>query len=306
MSLRLTSGTATATLLPERGGLLHTLTLKGPDGTAPILWSSKDFQPLGSDWPMAGAPLLFPFAGRVFHAGSPFRYKLGATVRDMPLHGFAYSLPWRIVAQDLGSATLVLEPGAKTRELFPYDFLLTATYALQPSLLTLKLEVDHIRPLGQVPPAMPLALGWHPFLRVPLGKSSAREDCQLKTAATLRFPVTPLGLAGAPETLSEDLDRPRQGSACLNLGDPNMQSVILGGLGATKTTIVDKKAGASVSISWSDDSRINYLVLWTQPGAPFHCVEPWMALPDAVQNGSGLVGLDPGERMAVTFTIEMP
>jgi galactose mutarotase-like enzyme len=63
-----------ATVLPQRGGLVSSLYL-GSAGRD-LLWLPQNFDETASSWPGGGLPLLFPFAGRVWHQGELYRYKV--------------------------------------------------------------------------------------------------------------------------------------------------------------------------------------------------------------------------------------
>ena len=109
------AGSSTAVLLPERGGLLTQLTLRDEGGkSAQVLWLPESFSAAESGWPGGGMPLLFPFAGRQFHHGTPLHYALGGRSYHMPLHGFAYALAWSVSRHSDTSAELVLRSGEAT------------------------------------------------------------------------------------------------------------------------------------------------------------------------------------------------
>ncbi len=296
MTLRLAAGGAEAVLCPERGGLLKSLQLKASEGKAhELLWLPADFAADGSGWPGGGAPICFPFAGRVFHEGMALQYSLGGTVRHMPLHGFAYGLPWTVLASDLASATLELTDGTKTREVYPFGFRLTAKYTLEASLLRLRLDISNT---STDPVRMPVAAGVHPYFGLPLGGAGSGTNAHLSIDAREKIRVTPTGAAGKvtpfPET--DDERSPSTDQALF-------RNLILGELETPEASLVDPASGAKVTLRWGQSDPWCYVVLWGPEGRGFHCVEPWMGLPDAVNSGLGLKWLERGESLTANLEI---
>ena len=307
MSITLKFGPVSkAVLMPERGGLLASLKLDSGNATeTSLLWLPDQFTSQESGWPGGGMPLLFPFAGRVFHGAQPLHYALGEQIWRMPLHGFAYAQPWQILATSADSAELGLLAGPRTRDLFPFDFDLRVKYQLAASKLVTEVTVTNLGGLlPHVPPRMPVALGWHPYFHLPLCNSEHAADhggqhagkLRLQTTATTQVRVTPAGSAGKTASFPDTGD-----GDVTDLNNQLLHNLILGDQTNARATIIDEANNLAVDLAWSDYSR--YLVLWTQPGQGFHCVEPWMGLPDALNNGEGIAWLDQGTSLNYRFSI---
>ena len=52
-------------------------------------------------------------------------------------------------------------------------------------------------------------------------------------------------------------------------------------------TRLSRPGARDVVLDWSADHRV--LVVWTLPGRPFICVEPWSAPANTLQTGRGIV-----------------
>jgi len=48
---------------------------------------------------------------------------------------------------------------------------------------------------------------------------------------------------------------------------------------------------------------LRYKILWAKPDLGFFCVEPWMALPDAVHHGDGCAFMKPTQSLILGFSI---
>ncbi|MCC2613811.1 hypothetical protein ABK249_29495 [Neorhizobium sp. Rsf11] len=103
--------------------------------------------------------VLFPVIGRV----NDDAVSVGGTAYPMPMHGFALTSRFSVVAQCDNRCTLELRAGPETRRSYPYDFALRMTYRLSGSALQI---IAEIRNDGRF--ALPTSLGLHPGFRWPL------------------------------------------------------------------------------------------------------------------------------------------
>ena len=255
-------------------------------------------------------PLLFPFAGRVFHNGQALQYSLDNELLRMPLHGFAYAQPWEVVSATKSRATLRLKAGPRTRELYPFEFELTATYELSEQSLHTEVVVTNRgsreRDATGASHKMPVAMGWHPYFHTPFVSDSAKTRpsadssavMNLYTSASAQTRVTPVGGAGRTTAFPEAGDAP-----VTKLSDLLLHNLILGHHKKPEAELHDGTNKLALKLNWSELNR--YLVLWTKSGQGFHCVEPWMGLPDAVNNGEGVQWLSVGESLHYHFTLSL-
>jgi galactose mutarotase-like enzyme len=299
--LTLSHDGATMTILPQRGGLLRSLLLRAPTGeVVDVLWSAPDFDGSGSGWPMGGAPFLFPFAGRLFHEGQALKYELGGVERHMPLHGFAYGLPWDCRPEGQDTVVAHLKANDATRVLYPFEFAVTLRYALSPSHLRMTYRIQCLGSLLPDHGPMPVAPGWHPFFKMPLRPLSRLSECRLVTSARHKIRVTPQGMAGKsapyPEDATENDGR---------LSDPLYRNIILGHHGKPEIALRDFDSKLAIRVSWDPSESAPYVVLWSREGEGFHCVEPWTALPDPLASGHGVLWLRPGQEMEASTQISI-
>lgn len=181
--------------------------------------------------------------------GVPILFPIGGKPDDRALkqHGFARNFPWRAI-QTQPTAVLELEAPSETRAAYPYDFRLIYTYTLGETSLRIDQRFEN---RGEAP--MPIRPGLHPYFAV-ADKATARVETDATVAwdnvAGARVPFRGLDLT-AGEIDMHLLDHHPAGT---RLSRPPARDVVL---------------------SWSADQRV--LVVWTLPGKPFVCVEPWLA-----------------------------
>jgi galactose mutarotase-like enzyme len=293
MPIHLSNKNAKATILPGRGGLLQSLILADKHGKSrETLYIPENFSEKESGWPGGGAPIMFPFAGRTFHEDRPFTYELGGKVYNMPLHGFSWAKPWAAVNQDSMSVTLLQEDDPGTREFFPFSWRQEATYSLLHDRIIIDYRVTNLGSLAAAFTPMPVAVGIHPYFKLEHKDVEAHLVCDAKEA----LQVTPSGAAGkrSPHTAKGQE---------LSLSNPIYRNLILTGLTMRQAGLKTIPNDTMTMMTWSKDSPIQYVVLWRKDDDPFHCIEPWMGLPDAVSNGNGLKTLSKGETLALHFEI---
>jgi len=222
-----------------------------------------------------GIPVLFPIAGRL-HAD---RFEHGGRTYALSQHGFARTLPWTIVDQSTAEgARMVLELGSTpaTRSQFPFDFRLVFTYVLSGRCLTIGQ-----RYINAGDEEMPIAPGLHPYFLVP---DAQKAESRLVTDATAAYDNNrrqPTTLRGPIDLAAEAVD--------LQLLDHWPRTVRLVRAGDR-----DLELGLGVPDM--------VLVVWTQRGKDFVCVEPWTAGGDALNQGKA-VRVPPRGTHETTFSI---
>jgi galactose mutarotase-like enzyme len=248
-TLRLSHHGAQAWLAPSRGGLLTRFSVDG-DG---VLYLDEETLADETRNVRGGVPVLFPIAGRL----APDT--LSGASAPLRQHGFARDLPWRVIEQP-GAERVVLGLDASdlTRAAYPHEFALRFTYTLDARSLAIEQRFEN---LGDAP--MPIQPGLHPYFRV-----DEKRGARVETAATIawdgvrreRVKVVPQAI----DLAAGDLD--------LHLLDHGEQH-----------TRLVRPGARDVLLAWSADQRV--LVLWTLPGRPFVCVEPWSAAANTLHDG---------------------
>jgi galactose mutarotase-like enzyme len=228
------------------------------------------------------APLLFPIVG-VLVGGV---YRLGSKTYPLSRHGFARDKIFTLQNSTGSSAAFRLHADASTLSVYPFRFELDVLFQL--SGATLSLDTT-IRNLGETD--MPASFGYHPAFRWPLpfGQSRAAhfiEFDQDEAAAVRRIDVT--GLLTPVRHPTPVANRR------LELTDALFQNDVL---------IFDQLKSRSVSYGSGEGPRLRigfpdtpYLGVWTKPGAPFICIEPWHGITDP-EGFAGDLSQKPGIRV---------
>jgi galactose mutarotase-like enzyme len=214
-----------------------------------------------------GIPQLFPSPGKPT-PGSP-----------LAQHGFARQRAFQPVATEGPTLACELASDAATRALFPHDFTLRFEASLQPRRLHLSWAVSN-----PASTPLPLHLGIHPYFLVPVARKAA---ARVEHTASRAFD----NIGGAAVPVGPvDFDGPEVDLHLEGLAHP--------------TATLHRGGGRPLRLSWT--AHFGVLVLWTQPGKDFICVEPWTARGGALASGKGLLHVGPGatEHLAIDFHLD--
>jgi galactose mutarotase-like enzyme len=248
-------------------------------------------------WWTGRAPLLFPIVGRVpddrfIHDGRTF---------ELPRHGFARRRLFDVVRQEPALARFRLSADAQTQAVYPFDFVLEAEFAVQGAELRTTVSVAN-----RGPAAMPATFGFHPAFRWPLPDAGERFEHAIVFEQDEPGPLRRLDAAGllAPARLPTPIEGRRLAlddaqfvDDAMIFDSPRSRSLIYGGQG-----------GPSLTISWTG---MSHLGIWTKPGAPYLCIEPWHGMSaqadasSALAERSDLLHLAPGASAEFSMSLRI-
>jgi galactose mutarotase-like enzyme len=255
-----------------RGAELVRLTYRDVD----LLWHGDPV------WWDFRAPLLFPVVGR-----SPENaIRIDGHEHPMPPHGFARD---RIVAVDVANpdgATFSLRADDGSRRHYPFEFRLVVAATLDATTLKIATTVENA---GDRP--MPFQFGYHPGFVWPLpGAQRDRHVCRFEKAETAptRRNDLPSGML-RPERFPAPLDGRTltPTDKLFETGAVQFEKL------ASRRVWYGPADGRGLDIRFPDSPHLG---VWTKPGAPFLCIEPWQGLAE-VQGADGELARRPGTRI---------
>lgn len=240
------------------------------------------------------SPVLFPIVGRA----PDDHISVGGERYRMVQHGFARRSTFTLVARGDAFCRFALEAGDETRAVYPFDFRLELEHRIEGRGVRVTAEVsnrDH-RP-------MPFGIGFHPAFVWPLPDCGGLEH------------LIVLDNGGAPELarLADGLLRPERLKSPFRAGE----LVLHHDLFAEDAMLFPEGAGAgltyragerAIRFSWEN---LPNLALWTKPGAPFICLEPWHGMAaeaggsDALEQRPYGDVLGPGATGRYSFRVEL-
>lgn len=295
-SVTIVSGECAATLALPGGGPSQ-LTwrglemLEGYGGAGQQTTAPLSANVVLAPWPNRTRDGVYSFDGR--------RHRLGITEpgRSTALHGFVAEREWTVAVHETDSVRLVVEPGPQPG--WPWPVHVSVLYRVTRDGLRADLA---LRNDGTTD--MPAAVGFHLY---PSALGASTDTCSLTVPTHRYLPLDERGLPCGEDQedvgVLPDLDNPLAGRVldhCLLTDDP--------------TFVLSRPDGAGVVLSTSPELR--WFQIFTpdartgmpypgRPGGRAVAVEPMTAPPDALNSGTGLARLPPGESLTCSWRLDV-
>lgn len=198
--------------------------------------------------------ILFPFIG------PDSSYVIdGKTYHCSTQHGFLRNNQMTLLKDGRAEMILTLSDNAATRAIYPFSFMLTATYHLEKDSLIRSYRITN---KGKEP--LPFAIGDHPAYRVAFGKATISLGTNLRYLPRPNF------------VLQDSMPFPQEGDYCLSKKDfAQYETIVLENPKHPLT--LDTGLGEIISFDFTSP----YLAIWSPVSDldSFVCVEPWWGLP---------------------------
>jgi galactose mutarotase-like enzyme len=239
-----------------------------------------------------GLPLLAPWANRL----GARRYRAAGVTVDLhglpldtddnglPIHGLLLGWPaWRVVSQGTrGAVARIVAATDVDAPAFPFPHRLEVAVAVRAD----RLVVDTtLVPTGRR--RVPVAFGWHPYLRVP---GATRAGWRLRLPAREHLLLDRLGLPNGDSRAERGEDAP--------VGRRTFDDLYA--LGRRRRLAFATDDGAGIELQARDGYP--YAQVWVPPGKPFGALEPMTVPTDALARG-GAPLVAPGDAFTARFEL---
>ena len=215
------------------------------------------------------APVLFPNVGR--HSGDFYVWK--GKKFSTKQHGFARDMNFDCVKETGEELVFLLRDTEETRKYFPFAFELQISYGLSGRELEVKWEVKN---LDQE--TIFFTIGGHPAFRVPVLEGTAQTDYKLlfrgKEELQYRLICPGEGTADTSRIYKLPLKNYGEYTGCGITEHMFDQDALIFDDGQIQWAAIgypDSRPYISLECSGFTNFGI-----WSVPGAPFVCLEPWM------------------------------
>lgn len=215
------------------------------------------------------SPVLFPIVGTLKNNTYRFENK----EYQLPRHGFARDLEFKIVYQTENEVIFLLSSDENTAKLFPFKFELKMHYILIDATLKLSYSVKNLDNK-----TLPFSIGAHPAFALPF--EFENYSLQFEHQETLKSCTLENDLLSDKtfEIELENKNLPLSYSLFAN------DALIFKTLKSKFITIVETE-NPILKISFSDFENLG---IWTKPNAKFICIEPWLGYSDTIHSNGNL------------------
>lgn len=280
--ITISNGILTAIINPKGAELTS---LQGKNGIE-YMWEGNP------DYWGKHSPVLFPIVGTLKNN----RYNYKGNSYELPRHGFARDNDFKVTHAQKHSVTFTLSGNIETLKVYPFDFELHLTYMLSENEITIKYTIVNIGA-----DVMPFSIGAHPAFALP----GNFEDYSLVFEHDETLLSTPLenNLLSDEIIPIELVNRSLPLSYSLFENDALVFKTL-----TSKYVDIVKINKALLRVACKDFPSLG---IWTKPGAPFICIEPWQGYADStaangdINTKDGTKRLKALEEYTAAFTIEI-
>lgn len=265
-------GSTRAVILPEKGATVISLTKEGNE----FLYCDRE-NLASPERPRCGIPFLFPIFGRLAQG----KYAHDGREYAMEIHGFGHTSPWQVAGQTEDELTLVLTSDERTLAMYPFRFRAELRFQVEEGMLVIHQRFENLDDQK-----MPYSFGFHPYFLL-----EDLSHARVETTAGMRFDFS----VGKPVPFG-------QGSVSLAIpeGAPETGSAFMEAAGPTSLHI--DAEGRRITMEHGTD--FPQIILWTQTGKRFLCVEPINGTANGLNTGIHRTLL-PGETAEAVLTIHI-
>lgn len=240
------------------------------------------------------APVLFPIVGGL----KDNKYSYDGKTYELPRHGFARYNKDFTASKNESGLTFTLESSEKTRQVYPFDFMFNISFSLNENELIVSHEV-----INKSDKEMLFSVGGHPAFCF----EEKVSDYQVQFSEEESGEIIDLNNSGMRTDNLSTLQL--ENGQSINLDDTsfNKDAWIFDSLRSKKVTLKGK-SGSAVEMNKGD---FKHFGIWSKPGAPFVCLEPWLGLADhenhdgKLENKSHILRLPKGETFNASFSFKI-
>ena len=243
-------------------------------------------------------PVLFPIVGKLKQNNTI----INGRTYEMNQHGFARDMDFEPITKLDNFHSYVLKSNASTLVKYPFEFALYVTYRTDGNKLTTIYKI-----VNEGDNNMPFGIGGHPAFKID------RDDLKNgeyylefeQDEEKIHFLYLVDGLIGTEYAKNVMLDKRK---LPINPHSFDNDALIMKGL--TSHGISLKKKSGDKTLLTMDFDGFPYLAVWSKPGAPFICIEPWYSTADTVKSSgvftqkTDLITLAPKKEFECRYIVE--
>jgi galactose mutarotase-like enzyme len=243
------------------------------------------------------APILFPIVGGLKENS----YFYNDQKYQLPRHGFVrHNDKLTLLSNNAQQITLQLVSDETSLQVYPFPFNFQIQYKLSQNRIDIH---HHVTNMGEAD--MYFSLGGHPAFNLPIDKNTKYADYFLE----FEFPENESTYLLSAAGLVQNQTKPMLTNSRKLVLDEHIfdgDALIFKHLKSRKVVIKSLASTTQIEVAYPD---FPYLGIWSKPGAPFVCIEPWLGIADLedtdmqLQNKAGILLLKPKQVFSASYSI---
>jgi galactose mutarotase-like enzyme len=216
------------------------------------------------------SPILFPLVGKV----KDNQYEVDGTMYSLPQHGFARNQQFECVESSENSCKLKLKNSNESFSVFPFEFELIVEYILENEQFFVRNTVVNT----SISKPLYYSIGAHPGFQLQTNLSDYHMELENVQGAPLNGDFSFNRYLIKNELYTGETE---------NLTFVNGKLKLNNDLFSSDAIVFKNEDIGGVSIFRGTELLVNlkcpqapYWGIWTKPGAPFLCLEPWDGIAD--------------------------
>lgn len=248
-------------------------------------------------WPKH-SPLLFPMVGSSYKNV----YRNEGTEYEMPNHGFSWTSIFSFVKED-GELTAVLQETEESLKQYPWRFKLSVNHKLSGNRIIVSWKVENTDDKPML-----YNIGAHPAFVMQQGVKYSDMYLHFTGKQELDYYMIDDGKSGC--AFPDDVKKLSLENGFLKMTENFWDKgvYIFDHQGIEEISLYDEKKQPYVNVYCKG---FPYVGIWTKPGAPFVCLEPWQGRCDVfgyegeLKDKTGILNLAPGASAEFSYEIEI-
>lgn len=238
------------------------------------------------------SPILFPMVGRL----KDDKTIIDDKIYEMKQHGFARDLEFECAVYTEGEQSYILKSNEKTREKYPYDFILNVTHRIEDNKVVTEYKV-----INTDEKDIYFGIGGHPAYKLDYSNCYIEFE---KEEDKIRFYELQDGL------IAKEYKLDMENNSILQLSENIFKNdaIIMSNLNSNMLYVKSKQNNEILLKFYFEE--FPYLAIWSKFGAPFLCIEPWYTTADNLNSTGifkekqGTIFLKPNEEFICQYAVE--
>ena len=241
------------------------------------------------------APVLFPNCGRMLDGC----YTYEGVKYELPIHGFAKFYEFEVESVNDTEVVFFLKDNAETHKMYPFAFEVRVRYALDNDRIVITYDIYNP---SQDKPLL-ASVGSHEAYTCPEGltaydvvfeKDEPLNSHGFHEVQGITYATYPVEAPGGVLPLKDEYFA--------------IDALIFRNLESKELTLRNRETGRGVTVNFDG---IETLLIWTKPGAPFVCIEPWCGFPcwedfnGKLEDKDGIRHIAPQDTYSISHSIRL-